>query len=384
LRQGVVPYWGATGVLDHVDKWLFDEELVLLGEDGAPFFDGTKRVAFRVTGKIWVNNHAHVLRPNGRASASFLQYWLNQVDYADFVEGSTRDKLTQGKMRQIPVLLPPRGVQDRIVAFLDHKVAAIGQLIQKKERLIELLQEKRQALITQAVTRGLDPGVPMKESGLGWLDSVPEHWRRYRLRHLAASGLSNGLFKKKDEFGSGVLLVNVFDIYRNDFSVSTDGLERVQATSSEVSTFGVKPGDIFLVRSSLKREGVARAAIAAVVPEEMVFECHLVRLRPARDVVDPVFLVLLLNCVPVRDRLVAASNTTTMTTIAQDELAGMEVAMPPLEEQKRIVAHLSGEMERTEKVVARLTTQNALLHEYRQALISAAVTGQIDVTNETS
>ena len=111
--QGLYPYWGANGIVDHLDDWLFDEPLVLLGEDGAPFFARNKIVSFSVHGKIWVNNHAHVLRPTGVHQA-FLTHLLNCTDYASFIDGSTRDKLTQNDMNAIPVLLPPISEQHSI------------------------------------------------------------------------------------------------------------------------------------------------------------------------------------------------------------------------------------------------------------------------------
>jgi len=174
--QGQFPYWGANGVLDHVDSWLFDEPLVLLGEDGAPFFERHKPVAFFVQGKIWVNNHAHVLRPRAGVVPEFLAHVLNTVDYRAFIGGATRDKLTQEYMRAIPVQWPSPAEQQAIADFLDRETAKIDALVEKKEQLIELLQEKRTALITHAVTKGLDPDVPMKDSGIEWLGQIPAHW----------------------------------------------------------------------------------------------------------------------------------------------------------------------------------------------------------------
>ncbi len=154
--QGDYPYWGATSIVDHVDRWLFDEELVLLGEDGAPFFDRTKSVAFRVSGKIWVNNHAHVLRPQRDISAAFLAQALNCVDYRAFIDGTTRDKLTQGDMDSISVQCPPLPEQRAIAAFLDRETARIDALISKVRNAIELLKELRTALISAAVTGRID------------------------------------------------------------------------------------------------------------------------------------------------------------------------------------------------------------------------------------
>ena len=93
---------GANGILDYVNDWLFDEELVLLGEDGAPFCDRSKPVAFLVTGKVWVNNHIHVLRPHNLIDPLFLTFSLNSIDYSPYIEGTTRDKLTQSAMNTIP------------------------------------------------------------------------------------------------------------------------------------------------------------------------------------------------------------------------------------------------------------------------------------------
>ena len=106
-RLGKIPYYGATGQVGWIDKPIFDEELILLGEDGAPFLDAAKSKAYLIKGPSWVNNHAHVLRANATTSNQFLLHYLNGVDYRHFVNGTTRLKLTQGAMNTIPVRLPP-------------------------------------------------------------------------------------------------------------------------------------------------------------------------------------------------------------------------------------------------------------------------------------
>ncbi len=155
-RQGPYPYWGANGIVDHIDDWLFDESLVLLGEDGAPFFAKNKEVAFHVTGKIWVNNHAHVLRPQERNDCRFLAAALNQTEFDMFIDGSTRDKLTQDKMQAIPLAIPSPIEQHAIADFLDRETEKIDTLVTKIEIAIERLQEYRSALITATVTGKID------------------------------------------------------------------------------------------------------------------------------------------------------------------------------------------------------------------------------------
>jgi restriction endonuclease S subunit len=155
-RRGGYPYWGANGVVDHIDGWLFDEELVLLGEDGAPFFDRLKDVAFAVSGKIWVNNHIHVLRPAAGVDSFFLAQCLNLADYAPFVEGSTRDKLTQARMDIIPVPHPAKGEQRAIASYLRWKTGELDAIAGKVRKAISKLREYRTALICAAVTGKID------------------------------------------------------------------------------------------------------------------------------------------------------------------------------------------------------------------------------------
>ena len=154
--QGVYPYWGANSIVDYIDRWLFDEELVLIGEDGAPFFDPKREVAFTVSGKVWVNNHAHVLRPRPQIQAPFLSNVLNCVDYAAFIDGTTRDKLTQGDMNVIPVQVPPLVEQRAITSYLDNETAKLEALIDKVREAIQRLNELRASLISAAVTGRID------------------------------------------------------------------------------------------------------------------------------------------------------------------------------------------------------------------------------------
>jgi type I restriction enzyme S subunit len=157
--MGDIPYWGANGVVDHVDRALFHEPLVLLGEDGAPFLEASQPKAFFVDEPIWVNNHIHVLRAIG-VRPRYLASYLNLVDYADFIEGSTRDKLTQDDMGRIPVPVPGEGEQRRIEEIADRARRTSDRTAATLDRQVALLQERRQALITAAVTGQIDiPGV---------------------------------------------------------------------------------------------------------------------------------------------------------------------------------------------------------------------------------
>ncbi|MDB4316321.1 restriction endonuclease subunit S [Cyclobacteriaceae bacterium] len=150
--EGEIPYWGSNGVVDYINKSMFNEELVLVGEDGSPFFDIYKPISFKVTGDVWINNHIHVLKhKESEVLPDFLVHSFNITDFKEFITGSTRDKLTQSDLSRIPHFLPPLSEQQQIVSFLDTKTSLIDSLIEKTQQKIELLKEKRQKLVEEVV-----------------------------------------------------------------------------------------------------------------------------------------------------------------------------------------------------------------------------------------
>jgi type I restriction enzyme S subunit len=155
-ERGKIPYYGATGILDYVEGYLFDETLLLVGEDGAPFFEKNKDVAFIVKGKSWVNNHAHVLRVIKNNSPFWLCYFMNSNDYSISIKGSTRDKLNQYDLSNIPVAVPPKQEQSQIVEYLDKATSKIDQTINKIQEKITLMEEYKKSLIHHVVTGKVD------------------------------------------------------------------------------------------------------------------------------------------------------------------------------------------------------------------------------------
>ena len=153
---GEVPYWGANQIIDHLNDFLFDEDLILLGEDGAPFFDRNKPVAFFSQGKVWPNNHIHVLRPKSGNRPEFIVHALNCVDYTNYVGGATRDKLTQSYMKAIPIPIPPEDEQDAILEHLARECTPLDEMAERASREIGLIQEYRERLIADVVTGKLD------------------------------------------------------------------------------------------------------------------------------------------------------------------------------------------------------------------------------------
>lgn len=376
--EGSYPYYGATGIIGYVSDYLFDGEYLLIGEDGAPFFLENEDVAFTAKGKFWVNNHAHILKTYENSDIRFVMHSLNCVDYKEYITGSTRDKLTQSDLSCIVIPLPPLPEQQAIVNFLDQKTTKIDELIKKNGKLIELLKEKRQAIISHAVTKGLDPNAKMRDSGIEWMGEVPEGCEVRKLKYLTTEKFKNGIFKKKEFYGSGIKLINVFDVYRQDFYIEIESLDRVEVTSQEVQTYSVKAGDIVFVRSSLKLEGVGASACVPSLSEPLLFECHLVKLQPSSKII-PEYLINFLNSSIVRQRLIALANTVTMATLGQSALTNIEVELPPIFEQQAILKYLKNETAKIDELIKKIQSQIEKLKEYRQTLISNVVTGKVRV-----
>ena len=150
-RKGEIPYYGATGRVGWIDDYLFDEELVLVGEDGAPFLDRLKDTAYIISGKSWVNNHAHVLRAiNKLVSNKLLCHYLNIFDYHEFVTGTTRLKLNQSSLRKIPIRLPPLNEQKRIVSKIEELFSKIDSTKQSLKHTKLLLVQYRYSFLKSA------------------------------------------------------------------------------------------------------------------------------------------------------------------------------------------------------------------------------------------
>ena len=364
-RQGEYPYWGASGVVDFVDEYLFDEPLVLLGEDGAPFFDSTKPVAFFVTGKIWVNNHIHVLRIERDFDPRFVTYCLNATDYGPYIEGSTRDKLTQEKMATIGLPSPPLPQQRAIVDYLDHETAQMDGLIAAKERVLELLVEKSQGLIAHAVTLGLDHSAPLRDSAIPWLDKIPAHWSTEHARWL---------FRERDErsdTGEEELLtvshitgvtprsekdVNMFE------AETTEGYKICLAGDLVINTLWAWMGAMGVA----SEDGIVSPAYNVYQPGprlEPSYVDALVRL--------PVFA----EEVTRYSRGVWSSRL----RLYPEGFFAVSLPVPPVAEQREIVAHIARQTDKLDDLRERTERTMALLKERRSTLISAAVTGRLDI-----
>ncbi|QLA80392.1 restriction endonuclease subunit S [Acidovorax sp. JMULE5] len=264
--------------------------------------------------------------------------------------------------------------QTAIATFLDRETAKIDALVTEQEKLIALLQEKRQALISQAVTKGLDPNVQMRDSGVEWLGEVPEHWEIRRVRALS-SFLTSGPRGWSERVGEvGAKFIQSGDL-TGDLSISFDDAKRVAVNDdAEAARTKLADGDVVVCITGAKTGNVA---VCGAVPEDAYVNQHLCLIRPRPDILSDLLAIYLKS--DSGQRYFAVAQYGLKQGMSLENIKEAPVPVPPVNEQRQIVDVARDASRSIGALVNEARTAISLLHERRTALISAAVTGQIDV-----
>ncbi len=258
---------------------------------------------------------------------------------------------------------------------------ADSTLVEKKERLIELLKEKRTALISHAVTKGLDPNVPMKDSGIEWLGEIPAHWEAMRLKHTLLarkSALKTGPFgsqlQSSDMADTKIKVYNQRNVLDRDI---TSGENYISLTKfSELHAFEVFGNDLLVTT----RGTIGRCMILPSEAEKGILHPCLMRIQCNELLIVTRYLeVLIQDSDQVLNQLRYMSNATTIDVIYSESLREVYLAIPPVREQRVIIGFLDRETAKIDALIEKIEKAIKLLKEYRTALISAAVTGKIYV-----
>ena len=289
-----------------------------------------------------------------------------------------RMKISPDDLKGTLLPIPPKDEQQQIARFLDWKTAQINRFIRNKRRFIELLKEQKQNVINQAVTRGLDPKVKFKPSGVEWIGDIPEHWDARRLRTLAAVRAS-GVDKNTNEDEVPVMLCNYVDVYKNDRITAAIDFMKATATPEEIRAFELKAGDVIITKDSESWDDIA---IPTFVPEAIpgvVCAYHLALIRPFSGEIKGEFLFRAFSSDPVADQFRIAATGVTRFGLAQGAIKGAFFPLPPLEEQQAILEHIADSSKAIDQAIIRAQREIELMREYRTRLISDVVTGQVDV-----
>lgn len=320
-----------------------------------------------------------VVRPRkGILDGAFLGYmlraewWISEVIARSV--GVSYPAINASDLIGLNVPVPAWHEQTQIARFLDHETARIDALIEEQQRLIELLKEKRQAVISHAVTKGLDPTVPMKDSGVEWLGEVPAHWEVTPLKHVVATPITDGPHETPDFIDEGVLFVSAEAVSsgRINFSkaryISRDDHLRYSRK------YRPQKFDIYMVKSG------ATTGVTAIVETDDEFNIWsplaVVRCKPQYS---PYFVLFSMRSRNFQESVVVNWSFGTQQNIGMNVIENLPIACPPADEQKKIAAFITQESEKWDSLISEGVRAVHLLQERRSALISAAVTGKIDV-----
>ena len=370
--------------LEMQNKVVSGDLLFLMSSEDYEFL-GWSSVAENVPRDVYLNSFCKGFHLSANVSPAFINYFNKSIPGRSLIgsvgNGFTRINLRTSALASVKIPSPPLQEQKQIAAFLDRETSKIDTLIGKQQQLINLLKEKRGSLISHTVTKGLNPNVPMKDSGVEWIGEIPEHWEVKRVKNLLRESFGSvkcgpfGSDLKNDEMTSeGIPVFNQRVVIDNNFSDFQYNI--TDAKFEAMRPFEAFPGDILITtRGTIGKV----CTIPNDAPRGILHPC-VMRLQVDTSKVDCGWFVTFLRDENVfKSQLLVMSNATTIEVIYQNNLVSVFVPFPPLQEQKQISSFLDAETSKIDALIEKANQSIALLKERRSSLISAAVTGKIDV-----
>lgn len=349
IDDGEYPFFVRSPIIEKIDYYTNDETAVLTAGDGV----GVGKVFHYYEGKFTAHQRVYIFNEFKNIHPKYLYYYLQRNLAFEVLMGgakSTVDSIRREMLTNFPITLPTLNYQNKIVLYLNASINKIESIIEQKKDLIALLEEKRQAVITEAVTKGLNPNVPMTDSGVEWIGEIPEHWEIGKLKRWLNVRNGREIGKEVEEtsavsypvYGSG----GIFK-WTNDYLFEGESV-----------LFGRKGtiGEPLYVQG---RFWTVDTMYFTEYEKESL----------------PKYFYYLLKCFPWS----LIMTKTALPSIVGTEVENEFVAIPPLDEQNEIVNYLNGISDRTEKVILVIENQIEKLKAYRESLIYEAVTGKIDL-----
>ncbi len=356
--DGEYPVYGSNGLIGRSDEYTHQNGLII-GRVGA--YCGAIEYC---KAHFWASDNTIVGQPKHISfDIEYIYYLLGGLNLNRYAGGSAQPLLTQTVLRQVPTSIPPLPTQRKIANFLDRKTGQIDELIRLKERQIQLLQEQRAVLINQAVTKGLDPNMEMKLSGVEWIREIPAHWEVKKIKHVATF-VSEKSMPETDAI-----------------KISPENVEsetgKVLDFFSSYDSMGVKfqVGDVLFNKIRVYLNKVVYAEYDGYSLGEMIV------MRPSLQGMGKYLFYFMLS-----SRFIEYCNSISygakMPRTAVDDILNAQIPIPTDPERRRIADFLNNKTQRIDDLIATEQRKIELLKEYHQSLISEAVTGKIDVRNE--
>ncbi|HID8208114.1 TPA: restriction endonuclease subunit S [Serratia marcescens] len=317
-------------------------------------------------------------RINPKFAHHLLRSYPFQEEFYRYGKGIVADLWSTNSSEMKNILIPELADDESnaIACFLDHEIAKIDDLIEKQQQLIELLKEKRQAVISHAVTKGLNPDVPMKDSGVEWLGEVPEHWIVRRLKHT--STLQSGMPKGKDLTGKNSISVPMLRVANvQDGYLDLTEVNNINIEPSQLERYLLRDGDV-LMNEGGDNDKLGRGAVWNVPIDNCIHQNHVFAIRPFS--IESEWLDMLTRADYAKFHFYrVAKQSTNLASISSTNVKETPLLIPPRKERDEILKFINFQLNKIKATEEFSTKQVVLLQERRTALISAAVTGKIDV-----
>lgn len=363
------PIYGGNGLRGYSRKYNSEGELLLIGRVGAKCGN-----VHLVNGRYWVSEHALKVIQKKDFDRRFFKYLIERVDLNQYAIKTAQPLINTSIVEQQIVCLPPLNEQTAIANFLDHKTGLINDLIAKKEQLIELLKEERTAIIKQAVTKGLDPNMPMKDSGIEWLGEIPEHWKVKRLKFLANSvqtgstpPTGNSEYYDEPNFDWYTPVDFSNGIYLNESNRKLNSVAVESGIAREFNSFTVL---IVGIGATLGKIGIIQK------PSSANQQINAVIFNKDQN---PIFHAYYLQAIETILKMM--SDAATLAILNQNSTKNVLMVCPLKDEQDTIAEIIDNLFYEVDLRISKIYRQIEFLQEYKTALINEAVTGKIMVTD---
>lgn len=365
-RFGDVPYYGATGQVGWIDDYLTDDHLVLVGEDGAPFLDLVKEKAYIIEGKAWVNNHAHILRSHyGKTGNVYLMNYLNIFDFTNYVNGTTRLKLTQASMNTIPVPLAPIAEQKRIVDTIVDLFADLDKAAESAEKIVKQHDERRANLLHSAITGELT--VTWRQAhGVDIND-----WTSSKIDDLCYS-LKYGTAKKSKKTGPVVVLrmgnMQEGEIDWTDLAYTDD--------EEDIAKYHLEPGDVLFNRTNSATHVGKTSIYRGEYPA--IYAGYLIKLDYDHSRVVGNYLTYALNTPTAREYCQSVkTDGVNQSNINARKIGAFSIPLPSMDEQQeivRILDELLGNEQRIKEAAEEMLDKIAMM---KKSILADAFRGKL-------
>ncbi|MFO1432114.1 MAG: restriction endonuclease subunit S [Candidatus Competibacteraceae bacterium] len=371
VENGDYPFFVRSQQIERINSFTFDCEAVLTAGDGV----GVGKVFHYQNGPFDFHQRVYMMNNFRHISGRFFFYYLREMFHKVALDGgakSTVDSLRLPVFLNFSFTIPPEEEQKVILAYLDRETVKIDTLIAKQERLIELLQEKRTALISHAVTKGLNPDAPMKDSGVEWLREVPAHWKINKLNRLS-NQIIDGAHFTPTYVNEGIPFLRVTDI--QDHQIDKSMIKYIPENEHKdlIRRCNPKKGDLLLSKNGT-------VGIPKVIDWDWEFSIFvslcLIKLKPD---LDPYYAYYMFLSDSIKEHINDGIKQSTVINLHLEKISKFIFSVPPIKEQRKIVDFLDHETAKIDTLIQKSRHAIDLLKERRTALISAAVTGKIDV-----